>query len=47
MGERVALATFDQRLWAAAEQVRLRPYPADLPALLDTWKTDDRLEVVS
>jgi predicted nucleic acid-binding protein len=38
LGERVTLATFDKRLWAAAESVGLEAYPADLPAMLETWK---------
>jgi predicted nucleic acid-binding protein len=33
----VALATFDRRLWQAAGDEGLRPWPDDLPALLDTW----------
>ncbi|MBU1879930.1 MAG: type II toxin-antitoxin system VapC family toxin, partial [Chloroflexi bacterium] len=39
MGERVTFATFDRQLWAAAGRVGLVPYPADLPALLDAWRT--------
>ncbi len=38
LGQRVTLATFDKSLWEAAQQVGLIPYPADLPALLETWK---------
>jgi len=38
MGDQVLLSTFDCRLWAAAERVGLARHPADLPALLDTWK---------
>jgi predicted nucleic acid-binding protein len=37
MNEEVTLAAFDRRLWATARRVGLVPYPADLPALLDTW----------
>lgn len=33
MGVRVMMAVFDQRLWAAARQVGLTPYPTDLAAL--------------
>lgn len=33
----VTLATFDRRLWQAAGEDGLRPWPDDLPALLDTW----------
>ena len=33
----VALATFDRRLWQAAGDEGLEPWPDDLPALLDTW----------
>ena len=40
LGELVTFATFDRRLWAAAEQVGLIPHPADLPALLERWKAD-------
>ena len=38
LGERVTLATVDDHLWAAAEPVGLEAYPADLPAMLETWK---------
>ena len=38
MGEQVLLSTFHPRLWAAAERVGLARHPANLPALLDTWK---------
>jgi predicted nucleic acid-binding protein len=38
LGERVTLVTFDKRLWAAAESVGLEAYPADLSAMLETWK---------
>ena len=38
LGERVTLATFDKHLWSAAEAVGLEAYPADLPAMLETWK---------
>jgi predicted nucleic acid-binding protein len=38
LGERVTLATFDKHLWAAAESVGLEAYPADLPAMLETWQ---------
>jgi len=38
IGDRVTLATFDRRLWAAAQQVGLAAYPVDLPAMLDGWK---------
>lgn len=38
MGDRVTLATFDRRLWTAAQQVGLAAYPVDLPAMLDRWK---------
>jgi hypothetical protein len=38
MGEPVTVATFDRRLWAAAERSGgLVPFPADLPALLEAW----------
>jgi predicted nucleic acid-binding protein len=39
MGERVTFATFDRQLWAAADRLGLVPYPTDLPALLDAWRT--------
>lgn len=38
MSEQVTLSTFDRRLWTAAGRVGLALHPADLPALLDTWK---------
>jgi predicted nucleic acid-binding protein len=38
MGEPVTMVTFDRRLWMAARQEGLVPHPADLPALLETWK---------
>jgi len=38
MGEQVTLSTFDRRLWAVIERVGLVPHPADLLALLDSWK---------
>jgi predicted nucleic acid-binding protein len=38
LGERVTLATFDKHLWVAAESVGLEAYPADLPAMLETWE---------
>ena len=38
MAERVTLATFDRRLWEAAGQVGLVPYPPGLATLLDDWK---------
>ncbi len=34
MGETVTLATFDQSLWSAAEQVGLLPFPSDLRMLV-------------
>jgi predicted nucleic acid-binding protein len=36
--EQVTLSTFDRQLWIAASEVGLALHPADLPALLDTWK---------
>jgi len=42
MGEPVALATFDQMLWAAAQQVGLMPLPTDLPTLLQEQKVKQR-----
>jgi predicted nucleic acid-binding protein len=41
VGEQVTLSTFDRQLWIAASQVGLALHPADLPALLDTWKAQD------
>lgn len=38
LGERVTLATFDKHLWTAADSVGLETHPADLPAMLETWK---------
>ncbi len=40
MGESVTMATFDQQLWKAAEQVRLIPFPSNLPELLREWKRE-------
>jgi predicted nucleic acid-binding protein len=34
LGESVTLATFDQQLWHAALHAGLKPYPADLTAML-------------
>jgi len=31
MGEQVTMATFDHKLWEAARQCGLKPFPADLP----------------
>ena len=39
IGEPVSFSTFDRRLWSAANKVGLIPHPADLPALLEEWKT--------
>ena len=36
MGEAVTLATFDRRLWEAAEQRGMQPFPEDLPSWLDS-----------
>lgn len=33
----LALATYDRRLWQAGREEDLRPWPDDLPELLDTW----------
>jgi predicted nucleic acid-binding protein len=41
IGEPVIMATFDRRLWSAADRVGLVPYPADLPALLEAWKDQE------
>lgn len=38
MDEPVTFATFDRRLWEAAAQRGLQPYPVDLPGLLDAWQ---------
>lgn len=35
----VAFATFDARLWAAAARRGLVSFPADLPALLEDWRS--------
>ncbi len=40
MGESVTMATFDQQLWKAAEQIGLVPFPSDLPGLLQEWKSE-------
>lgn len=34
----VIMATFDLRLWEAADRAGLEPYPPDLPQLLESWK---------
>jgi len=39
LGEQVTMAAFDKHLWAVAELVGLAAYPADLPAMLQSWKT--------
>lgn len=38
LGEQVTLATFDKHLWTVAGSVGLAAYPADLPAMLQSWK---------
>jgi predicted nucleic acid-binding protein len=38
LGEQVTFSTFDRRLWETAKRVGLAIHPADLPALLETWK---------
>ncbi|MGD8794679.1 MAG: type II toxin-antitoxin system VapC family toxin [Anaerolineae bacterium] len=38
LGEQVTLATFDQDLWSAAGSAGLQAYPADLAAMLQSWK---------
>jgi len=38
LNEQVILATFDKHLWTVAESVGLTAYPADLPAMLQSWK---------
>jgi predicted nucleic acid-binding protein len=38
LNEQVTLATFDKHLWTVAESVGLAAYPADLPAMLQSWK---------
>jgi len=38
IGEPITMATFDRRLWAAADQAGLVPYPSNLPVLLELWK---------
>jgi hypothetical protein len=38
LGEVVTLTTFDKHLWAVAGSVGLATYPADLPAMLQSWK---------
>ncbi len=35
----VSFATFDLKLWKAAEAIGLVPYPHGLPGLLESWKT--------
>lgn len=38
LGEQVTLATFDKHLWTVAGSVGLEAYPADLPAMLQSWR---------
>jgi predicted nucleic acid-binding protein len=38
LGEQVTMATFDKHLWTVAESMGLTAYPADLPAILQSWK---------
>jgi predicted nucleic acid-binding protein len=38
LGEQVTMATFDKHLWVVAESVGLAACPADLPAMLRSWK---------
>ena len=38
MADAVAFSTFDRQLWHAAGRAGLEPHPADLPALLDSWR---------
>ncbi len=38
LGEQVTFSSFDRRLWETAKRVGLALHPADLPALLETWK---------
>jgi predicted nucleic acid-binding protein len=38
LGEQVTMATFDKHLWTVAESVGLVACPADLPAVLQSWK---------
>ncbi len=38
MGEGIAFATFDQRLWTAAGQSGLTAIPTGLPALVASWR---------
>lgn len=38
LGEGIAFATFDQRLWTAAGQCGLAAWPVDLPGLIVSWR---------
>jgi len=38
LGEQVTMATFDTHQWAVAESVGLAACPADLPAMLQSWR---------
>lgn len=38
MGETVAFATFDKRLWQAASEQGLAGFPDNLPVLIDRWQ---------
>jgi predicted nucleic acid-binding protein len=37
MDEPTGFATYDRRLWTAARQEELTPWPRDLPAILAAW----------
>jgi predicted nucleic acid-binding protein len=39
LGEAVTLATFDKHLWTVAQSVGLIRYLADLPTILQSWKS--------
>ena len=38
LGEQVTMAAFDKHLWTVAESLGLAACPADLPAMLQSWK---------
>lgn len=39
LGQPPVFATFDRRLWVAAGEERMRPWPDGLPQLLASWKS--------
>jgi hypothetical protein len=40
LGRKVTMATFDRKLWQAAEERGLSPFPEDLPGILEAWRRE-------